>query len=81
MEKKESLSIPSRQNRVNKHKADVIKNVLCNLTTLFCVTTGYYFKVYCEPYLPKAVASLVVASGIFCIVIFICVLYSKLKKL
>lgn len=84
MEKnKESLSKTSeeKQDKANKNIADVYKNILCNLTTLCCVTTGYYFKVYCEPLLPKAIASLIVAGGICGIVIFMCILYSKLKKL
>lgn len=80
---KESLSKTSeeKQDKANKNIADVYKNILCNLTTLCCVTTGYYFKVYCEPLLPKAIASLIVAGGICGIVIFMCILYSKLKKL
>lgn len=80
MRKEEQSQQPSRIDN-KKNIADIYKNILCNLTTVFCVTLGYYFKVYCEPYVSKHVACLIIGGGLCTILILMAILYQKLKHL
>lgn len=78
---KKKLKTSSKQAKEKSIMKDVYKNMFCNLMTLFCVTVSYYFKVYCEPYLPVTLTKLFVCFAIFCIVTLMVYLYNKLKNL